>query len=538
MKLRHIFIATSLVALPVVAQETYENARIMGEDLNGTARYVGMGGALEALGADISTIGTNPAGIGLFRHSTFSISAGPVFKKSGKEFNSGSKTNLSFDQIGLVYSTRTGANEYINFGFNYHKGKNFNYFLNAANSLNGSSQNAQSYLKGLLGSELDGGFNIGQNKKGEYNGYVNDKSEQTALTWSQLDYLYWNTMIPDAKNGNKFFYYDASSYDFNRENTGYVGNYDFNSSANFEDRVFLGFTLGIKDVHYNSYSEYREQLSGNSGSVTVQDQRQIVGVGYDVSFGAIVRPVLSSPFRIGAYIKSPTWYELETSNQTVIHNNATSGGTYDHGQVSNSYKFKLWTPWRFGLSLGHTIGNKFAIGVTYEYEDYSSTNTRVNDGTYVDYYYGDIYETSVKDAVMNNHTKGALKGVSTFKVGAEFKPVADLSLRVGYNYVGSKYSANAQKNPSLASLGTSYSSATDFTNWDAINRFTCGIGYRINDFSIDMAYQYSAQNGTFYPFSSMTVEDTKNNKVYKNTPTPTKVENNRGQLLFTLGFHF
>ena len=59
MKLRHIFIATSLVALPVVAQETYENARIMGEDLNGTARYVGMGGALEALGADISTIGTN-----------------------------------------------------------------------------------------------------------------------------------------------------------------------------------------------------------------------------------------------------------------------------------------------------------------------------------------------------------------------------------------------------------------------------------------------------------------------------------------------
>ena len=56
MKLRHIFIATSLVALPVVAQETYENARIMGEDLNGTARYVGMGGALEALGADISTI--------------------------------------------------------------------------------------------------------------------------------------------------------------------------------------------------------------------------------------------------------------------------------------------------------------------------------------------------------------------------------------------------------------------------------------------------------------------------------------------------
>ena len=50
--------------LPAVAQDTYESARLLGEDLNGTARYVGMGGAMEALGADISTIGTNPAGVG------------------------------------------------------------------------------------------------------------------------------------------------------------------------------------------------------------------------------------------------------------------------------------------------------------------------------------------------------------------------------------------------------------------------------------------------------------------------------------------
>ena len=55
----------SLAMLPAAAQDTYENARLLGSDLNGTARYVGMGGALDALGADISTIGTNPAGIGI-----------------------------------------------------------------------------------------------------------------------------------------------------------------------------------------------------------------------------------------------------------------------------------------------------------------------------------------------------------------------------------------------------------------------------------------------------------------------------------------
>ena len=55
--------------------DTYAGAQIATKDLNGTARYVGMGGAMEALGADISTMSTNPAGIGLFRKSSVSTRA-------------------------------------------------------------------------------------------------------------------------------------------------------------------------------------------------------------------------------------------------------------------------------------------------------------------------------------------------------------------------------------------------------------------------------------------------------------------------------
>ena len=58
-----------MLTLTATAQETYQDATLLRPELNGTARYVGMGGAMEALGADISTISTNPAGIGLFRHS-------------------------------------------------------------------------------------------------------------------------------------------------------------------------------------------------------------------------------------------------------------------------------------------------------------------------------------------------------------------------------------------------------------------------------------------------------------------------------------
>ena len=78
---------------PLLAQEKYENAKIINEDLNGTARYVGMGGAMEALGADISTIGSNPAGIGLFRKSSVSMSFGAVFQQDAKSFSDANKKN-------------------------------------------------------------------------------------------------------------------------------------------------------------------------------------------------------------------------------------------------------------------------------------------------------------------------------------------------------------------------------------------------------------------------------------------------------------
>ncbi|MCR5471433.1 MAG: hemin receptor, partial [Prevotella sp.] len=109
-----VFTAIAMaVFLPAIAQDTYESARLLGNDLNGTARYVGMGGAMEALGADISTISTNPAGIGLFRHSTASISLGLVSQQDAVKFDGLNKTNMSFDQVGIVYSARPSQSTFI-----------------------------------------------------------------------------------------------------------------------------------------------------------------------------------------------------------------------------------------------------------------------------------------------------------------------------------------------------------------------------------------------------------------------------------------
>lgn len=539
MKIQYYLLAATLFSLPVAAQETYENANLTSTDLNGTARYVGMGGAMEALGADVSTIGSNPAGIGLFRRSQLSVSGGLLMQSNGKEYGDGKKTNASFDQIGFVYTTRASRGSNLNFGFNYTKGKNFDFLLNASGKLGNGSQNNQSYLKHVLGSENYGGFDV-RKKDDAYIGFASPQANFASWTWNQLDYLYFNTLLPDATTAGKFNNYLADSYTFDKASTGYVGNYDFNISGSIQDQFYLGLTFGLKDVHYDSESRYNERLSNGVGDVSVLDIRRITGTGFDITAGIIVRPIASSPFRIGAYVKTPTWYDLTTSNVTRIDRNTNTGGKNDWGKVPNSYDYKLWTPWKFGLSLGHTVGNYLALGLTYEFEDHSTLDSRINDGGYYNDYYGTYYETSSADKSMNKHTKQALKGVSTLKMGAEYKPTSNLALRLGYNYISPKYNKDAQKDPTIVSPGSAYSSSTDFVNWDSTNRFTFGIGYQINKFNVDLAYQYSMQKGTFYPFSTMnfSIHDTVtgNTTSYSNQAVGAKVDNNRGQLLLTVGY--
>lgn len=520
------------MAMPMAAQETYENTKLVDKDLDGTARYVGMGGAMEALGADISTISTNPAGIGLFRHSYASTSFGFVSQSDAKEFSPGNKTNAGFDQGGFVYSIRSGQKSFLNLAFNYHKSRNFDQILSAANNhIDGASQNKLTYIKmrdGLL-YQLDRNTGIPQDQGA------------ALITQNQLDNIYYNSLIKytDNNNNTTYGYYDASRYDFNRANRGYIGEYDFNISGNIKDRVYLGLTIGLHDVHYKGYSEYTDYLTqnvDNINSLTVSDDREITGTGVDIKGGLIVRPIETSPFRIGVYVATPTWYDLTTRNYTTI-----SDGNYKP-YISESYDFKVYTPWTFGVSLGHTFGNYLALGATYEYADYSNIDTRVIDG--VDYdYYGNTYDASSSDRVMNRHTEQTLKGVSTVKLGAEYKPVENFSVRLGYNYVSPMFRMSGYKDGTLNSEGSYYASATDYTNWKATNRITFGLGYQLGKVNLDVAYVYNQTDGEFHPFMDSYFDNTNSSDAtdkesFNNYADPVKVSNKRHQVLFTIGYRF
>lgn len=543
--MKKIFLSACLLSLFMAhahAQETYENTKLIDNDLNGTARYVGMGGAMEALGADISVINSNPAGIGLFRRSSGSVSFGLVSQDGASSFKYGNKTNASFDQAGFVYSLRDGRRTFINFGFNYHKSKNFDYILNAASGLNGASQHKLSYMKALANENNLDKTSSGWRGKFAYT--------------SQLDNLYYNTLMMTSSDG--FFYNDASRYEFGRAETGYIGEYDFNTSANVNDRVYLGITIGIHDVHYTGHSLYSEALvnlnNQTAGDITVNDERRITGTGYNASFGIIFRPVDASPFRIGLSVTTPTWYDLKTSNYTYLINNTKADGggklqgDYPNYTTGESYEFKLFTPWKFGVSLGHTVGNYLALGASYEYADYSRLDTRVNDGYDVDYW-GDVYEHSSSDEPMNRHTRETLKAVSTLKIGAEAKVMPNLAVRAGYNYVSPMFKKEGYKDGNIDSYGSNYSSATDYTNWEAINRYTVGVGYTLGKMSFDLAYQYAQTNGKFHPFADSYLDytypgqDSNGNDVtmtesLDNYANAVKVSNKRNQLLLTLTYRF
>ena len=103
----------------------------------------------------------------------------------------------------------------------------------------------------------------------------------------------------------------------------------------------------------------------------------------------------------------------------------------------------------------------------------------------------------------------------------EVKPTDEFSIRAGYNYVSAPMKDDAYKVIAYDSPFTE----TDYTNWKGINRFTVGLGYRYKGGYIDVAYQYSGQKGDFYAFDDIDLK-------------PTEIENNRSQVMCTLGFRF
>ncbi|WP_455674391.1 hypothetical protein [Phocaeicola sp.] len=525
MKTRLILSVGALLAgMAASAQNQYDAERLIGSDLNGTARFVGMGGAMGALGGDISVMSTNPAGIGIFRSNDVSMTFGFNNTATESSFNGTSmkdnRTRASFDQIGFVYSNKIGNNtslRYVNFGFNYHKSKNFNRVFSAGGALNDLSQSWQ--MASIMSSE---GMNS-QEKAYDVMDAKNPYVDNQFNNYSILPIMGLRTGVIDwYKDGqlDGLYGWDGYNNNFYSKETGGISQYDFNVAFNIEDRVYLGATLGVYDVDYNLYSTYTENIqpdaSGNEmGGYTLDNYYHLEGTGIDLKLGVIVRPIESSPFRIGFSVHTPTWYNLRESYDAVLSSDIFAFDTSYKEILSDymvspnydylTYDYNLTTPWRFNVNMGTTLGGIMALGAEYEYEDYSSAKYEDVDG----------YEL----AGANTGIKEYLKGVHTLRLGMETRIAPEFSVRAGYNFSSAAFAKDAYN--SLPA----YSTRTDFDNKKEKHTVTLGVGYRGSVVYADLAYKYDMYKSEFYAFDDIDLP-------------ATKVDNSRHQLLLTVGARF
>ncbi len=492
-----IFIA--LCASNLYAQDTYDAERFSSKDLNGTARYVGMGGALGALGGDVSVMGSNPAGTALFRRSEAAFSVSALFTEEGALGHD--RTRMSIDNLGIVVSNKqhnsSSGLQYVNFGFNYSKRSNFlgNHNL-AISNLNGVfSQTWQIADLANMAYDNDSWGMLANMSAPLYD----DKTGELTSEGIIMDVY--------DENG-AFLGYEgigAESANYRRATYGSAMQSDINLSLNFSDRYFLGITMGIYNLDYNRESYY-EEIGVDGNYYDFSNWYSTKGDGFDIKLGFICRPFEDSPFRFGLSIHTPIWYKMDDSNGSVLYYN----NQLTAEDISEPFYYSLRTPWNFAVSLGHTIGTQFAIGAEYEYTDVSSAK-----------YYAENWDEDIYFRHINSFTSTMLQAQHTIKLGMEFKPVSEFSVRLGYNYVSSPFKNDAYRIIAYDSPFTE----TDYTNWKDINRLTVGLGYRFKGGYIDMAYQFSSQKGDFYAFDDIDL-------------LPTEIKRDRSQLLCTLGLRF
>lgn len=546
MKNKKMFLAViglCLTLVPVTAQTVYDAAKIADKDLNGTARFVGMGGAMSALGGDISTIGTNPAGIGIYRShdvmTSFSLSSfGTDANYMGNNLST-SKMKGSYDNLGFVLSTKIGNKttlRYVNFGFNYHKSNSFYGNMEMGGDLGNQSQ---SYYMAQQAAGIESwgnspytDVNIGWLSVLGYDGWLitDITTDKTGTPYLDED----GNQINDV-NGNPLYrtpgvyygLYDNGNASYRSEQRGGIEQYDFNISFNIKDRVYLGLTLGAYSVDYNKYTTYGESYE-NGEYYSLTSNNQIVGAGFDVKVGAIIRPFEYSPLRVGLAVHTPTFYSLDYKTRAYVEsplydpvtgkNEAASVATENIVDGDMIREFRLQTPWLYNVSLGYTIGNSWALGAEYEYQDYSSMEFRDLQG------FSDSFE-------FENSTTAMLKGVHTFRAGLEYKVIPQFAIRAGYNYRSALFNKDAFKDLPINSIQTD----TDFSNTQALNNYTVGIGYRGSMFYADLAYKFTSCKSDFYPFVNMNQTD---NVLEITSPEATKVTDSRSQVLLTLGVRF
>lgn len=496
-----------MATMNVRAQYADESFRYSQSDLGATARFKGLGGAQTALGGDISNISGNPAGLGFFNTSDFSISL-DYFGTRNRADYFGTRTTqndnrVGLNQVGIVFNLPT----YKDRGSNLDQGwLNFNIGFGYAktNSFGGKL--------GIYGDNTEDSFvnnmNQGPNSQGVYPNALSEWGFESGLVGLDNEGYFSGTVLPNTG------YTDIITRGSQSETSLSFG-------ANHSNKFYIGGSLNYSSIRSQKqyrYEEYGRMLNeeelasypgndyldpSNPGKNALVDAdyelaygenlRQ-TGNGFNAKLGIIYRPV--DAVRIGLTATTPTWYSMSETFEDSFSNyfvDPVSGQDIDGYTAEwypNIYDYNLRTPYRLNAGLA-TVFGRGLLSADIEYVDYKNTRFSSDDLT---------LENEVNDEI-----QALYKAALNFRVGGELVITPQFLLRAGYNH-----------------RGNAYEDASNYSS--AVQTISGGLGYRYENFYIDATYQ----NISYKPYLS---------EAYAYSPLA-EVKTNRNNVFLTFGVKF
>lgn len=552
-----LLVSASLLSSGIAfAQGELEAYRYSLNELNGTARYMGMGGAFGALGGDISSMSSNPAGLGIYRSSEVvtTLSLSSIKAKSdwkGSEADA-DKMKFNFDNIAYVGYFPTGNDDGLvgwNVGFSYNRVKNFNRNYRLRGTQNYSLADYAAAKASYVGTDNNGGwFGVKENDMPPFNQINSDSHSaynqlggvwlpglayQSGMIGANMananDDMYHSTFA-EWDEANQTWYPDSRP-DFSGlevSERGAIDQYDFSFATNISNRLFLGATVSVTDLNYRMHSEYTEEFYYTNGSTDYlhwDNELKTDGTGYAFNVGAIVRP--TDYLRLGVAYNSPIWYKLtdyyfgsaETLNGNFDPAKA-NGATPSNPDPYTLYRLRTADKWIF--SVAGIIGQTALISLDYELGNYGFMKLSDQDG----YEFEDVNKNLIKKDFGYAHT---------IKLGTEIKVTPQFAVRAGANWRTSPMKKEFREGAfEVFPAGT----VAHYTLDKGVSSYSVGLGYRFTpNFYMDLACVYRQYKEDAYTFSKVVVGDDEGLHTLVDSDA-IGLKTNTTQISLTLGYKF
>ncbi len=457
MKKIFAILAAIIISSALYAQNENDALRYSLINYGGTARFSGMSGAYGAVGADFSSLSQNPAGIGLYRKSEFSIT--PVLSSNNTTSNysnqsiNDSRNTMYLGNLGYVFSQnmkgKAGALTNLQFGFGINQLARFN------NRMTLSGFNSDN---SLLTTYVDD-VNYSGAAPDDWDEFGAHLAYQTYLINYDSTNMRWGAFM---ENG-------GIQQTKNVETSGSSNETVLSAGANISDKLFLGITFAFPYIRYEEYSVYTEDDTENLDSDFKSFQRyeylNTRGAGFNFKAGFIFMPV--EFIRIGGAIHTPTnYYNMSDSYHASMESNFSNGDRYSHSSKDGYFEYELNTPLRAMGSIAVLLGKYGLVSADYEYIDYSDASLRA-------------YDYSFSEE--NNTIRTQYTTSNNLRFGAEIK-AGIIALRGGYSLSGTPFRDSGN--------------AGDRTG------YSFGIGMRDKAYFVDFAYNHSNMDANYYMYSA------------------------------------